>query len=335
MGNNMSNIDINAKELNKNREILNKAIINTNSTYITNLHKTAKLLQNTIHSLDNLILKELPSLQAMVTVIKTKINFKSIDELNQAIDNAEEAEQKAIFEEAKKELINEYRVSINKFVENMGKTIKQMRKDRFALDDSTLLERINEEYAIKKAELDSHIRLLNEGIAPLLKAATEELSNYDKTFIPRIEVNPFKEAVDLLPDKKIVNDIDLAKPELSAVKVGYELVLTVLKGISEVYDLAKSMDKRNLLSQRKQELENYYQNEVVKTERLSSQIDEIKNLYIVDVVKLYYIACTNNIEMFLTSTFKSLNNDSLDINERMNLILSLDNYFKKLNLIWR
>lgn len=324
----LKNLELRLKELYEKLEKLNQAAALATAGPLSALHEQAKLIRSTVLSLDKSLRHELPDILTKLDGVKPYTDSKQYVEL-ETLGNDPEAKL------ALAELTRVAMARVEKLEEAIHKVAKSIHDDRNSLSDSTLKERIDTAYADKAKEVDDHILLINNTITPLLNSISEELAAVDKGLKESLKANPFKKAVELLPPTNAINNLDPKQPELSAAKLGYELVLSTLKGMAEIHTIVTFVDEHNSLLEKKKELQKQYDKHYAVFMQLKKELDEIVNLNMVDIIAHYYDDVTKVVEEKLIESLKAIQQTKKSPRECGQSIGALKLYIRSLKLTWR
>lgn len=326
-------MEISRKETNLQRIKLLQAVINPDSKYLPVLHKQAKQVRENILLLDGYVTKGLAAFYASLTSVTPHLQTESINELRKELINETDEAKRRIIEDSLKELQTEYNQYANEFIGSFNDILRSMHIQRTSLEDSTLYENCDKEYGMKEKDMISHLKHIENTLVPMLNEIKNQLATVDASLKERLSANLFTEAVELLPSTINLKDLSGTQPELAAASLGYQFALSAIKGLGKMTDVVAYLDKHNELKRKVDEAEQTLDKEKQLYEAMKSDLDEIKNLYIVDTVSSYYIQLETNLEQELKIIYDTMNKAIEEKSDLSCHIEKLKEYLYSLDLI--
>lgn len=168
---------------------------------VKQLCQMADQLRDNILDLETLRTRDLAKVLAKVDTELAALSPKLILELQQALDKAENEEEKADLRRA----LDKQELAGKKAREQLNaayfQTAKQIRDKCYNVSQSGMADYIIETLADRRKTLDRLTKLSEETLVPLMKKLEEQIADIDANLAEKLDENIFEKALRLLPNE--------------------------------------------------------------------------------------------------------------------------------------
>lgn len=326
-------MELSNKEVDLQRNKLLQTPINLKSDYLPMLHAQAAELRKDTILLDEYLTKSLSGLQPELSKLITYLDNSSINELKEAIANATDAEQKEIMEDTLKTMEEECLDKTKTFIQDFLGVIRKIHQQNNLLASSNLYEQCQKAYEHKEQELSDHLQYIENTLVPQLNAVKKELDTVDTSLMEKLKTSPFKDAIDVLPEKLEISEAAASQPELLAATLGYDATLSVLKGLWKMTEVTDYFDEHLDLKNQVTELEQKIEAEKAIYDSLKENLESIKDLYTVYSISQYFLSLSKNILRDLNPFYEQFKTETQTLDAFQVHAQNLLEYLESLNII--
>lgn len=186
-------MELTNKEVDLQRNKLSQISINLKSDYLPLLHAQAAELRKDTILLDEYLTKGLFGLQPELSTLITSLDINQMNKLKEAIGHEADVEKRKGMEDSLKAMEEECHDKTKTFTQVFLDIIRTIHQQNNLLASTQLYE--------------------------------------DTSLMEKLKTSPFKDAIDVLPQKLEISEAAASQPELLAATLGYDATLSVLKGL--------------------------------------------------------------------------------------------------------
>ena len=326
-------MELTNKEVDLQRNKLSQIPINLKSDYLPLLHAQAAELRKDTILLDEYLTKGLFGLQPELSTLITSLDINQMNKLKEAIGHEADVEKRKGMEDSLKAMEEECHDKTKTFTQVFLDIIRTIHQQNNLLASTQLYEQCQKAYETKEQELSNHLQYIENALVPQLNAIKKELDTVDTSLMEKLKTSPFKDAIDVLPQKLEISEAAASQPELLAATLGYDATLSVLKGLWKMTEVTDYFDEHLDLQNQVTELEQKIEAEKVIYDSLKANLESIKNLYTVYSISRYFLNLSKSISCDLNQFYEQLKTETQALDAFLIHAQNLLVYLKKLNII--
>lgn len=181
--------------------------VTSSDPMVSHLCDLADQLRDHILVLENLRTRDLAKVLAKADSTLTALSPQIILELRQALEAAENEEDRASLKKSLTDLEAEQENAKVQFNDLYFQTVKQLRNKCYAVSQSSMADYIIETLADRRKTLDRLTKLSEKTLLPLMKNLEDQISGIDAELAKKLDENIFETVLRLLPDENTLTEL--------------------------------------------------------------------------------------------------------------------------------
>lgn len=326
-------MEISEKEVDKQRYNLARISTLLNNNHFPLLHEQAQTLKNDTCKLDEYLKNDLFKLKIELANLNTYLESNDINNLTESIEKEKNDTNRKQLEDFLKNLEVTINKNIQSFIQVFQNTLQKIHQQNNLLKNSLLYEQCQTAYKHKEMDLSNHLQYIENTLVPQLNQIKSQMDSVDSSLMKSLNTSPFKEAIDVLPEKLDISEAAEKQPELLAASAGYDIALSILKGLSKMTEVSNYFETHFELKQKISEVEAKIEKEKIVYDSLKEDLETIKNLYTIYSISQFFLNLSNSITSVLNMFYKLIK-DNAGIPSMLHRCLkNLEQYLNNLNIV--
>lgn len=326
-------MEISEKEVDKQRYNLARIAILVNNNHLTILREQAQTLKDDTCKLDEYLKNDLLKLKIELTNLNSYLDINDINKLTESIEKEKNDTNRKQLEDFLKNVEDTTNNNIQCFIKDFQNTLQKIHQQNNLLKNSLLYEQCQTAYKQKEEDLNNHLQYIENTLVPQLNQIKSQMDSVDSSLMESLNTSPFKEAIDVLPEKLDISEAAEKQPELLAASAGYDITLSILKCLSKMTEVSSYFETHLELKQKIREVKAKIETEKIVYDSLKEDLETIKNFYTIYSISQFFLNLSNFITSDLNMFYKSIKDNAGIPSMLQTYLKDLEKYLDNLNII--